>query len=50
METRLSGGKSGWESGGPGRVACGGGADSMCQFRLERGGDRTKRCRKMKRR
>jgi hypothetical protein len=33
---------------GPGRVACGGGADSMLQFQLERGGDRTKRCQKMK--
>jgi hypothetical protein len=30
------------------RVAGGGGADSMLQFRLERGGDGTKRCRNMK--
>jgi hypothetical protein len=29
-------------------VAGGGGADSMLQFRLERGGDGTKRCRNMK--
>jgi hypothetical protein len=33
-----------------GRVADGGDADTMLQFRLERGGDGTKRYRKMKRR
>jgi hypothetical protein len=33
-----------WELGCPGRVACGGGADSILQFMLERGGDGTKRC------
>jgi hypothetical protein len=38
----------GWESGDPGRVANGGGADSMLQFRLERGGDWIKHCQKMK--
>jgi hypothetical protein len=38
------------QCGGPERVACGGGVDSMLQFRLERGGDRTKRCWKMNRR
>jgi hypothetical protein len=27
------------ELGGPGRVACGSGADSMLQFWVERGGD-----------
>jgi hypothetical protein len=32
------------------RVADGGGADLMLQFQLERGGDGTKWCRKMKRR
>jgi hypothetical protein len=32
------------------RVADGGDADTMLQFRLERGGDGTKRYRKMKRR
>jgi hypothetical protein len=35
------------------RIQCfsfGGGADSMLQFRLERGGDRMKHYRKMKRR
>jgi hypothetical protein len=31
-------------------VAGDGGADSMLQFRLKKGGDGTKRCRKMKRR
>jgi hypothetical protein len=31
-------------------VAGGGGADSMLRFRLERGGDGSKRCQKMKRR
>jgi hypothetical protein len=31
-------------------VAGGSGSDSMLPFRLERGGDRMKRCRKMKRR
>jgi hypothetical protein len=36
-----------WESSGTGRVA--GGVDSMLWFRLERGGDMTKCCRKMKR-
>jgi hypothetical protein len=40
----------GWESGGTVRVACDGGADSMLQFWLKRGGDGTKHCRKMKRR
>jgi hypothetical protein len=39
-----------WESGGPGRVAYGGCADSILPFRLERGGDGTKRCQKIKRR
>jgi hypothetical protein len=34
----------GWELGSPGRVASSGGADSMLQFRLKRGGDGTKRC------
>jgi hypothetical protein len=38
------------ESGGPGRVTYGDGVNSMFQFRLERGGDKTKRCQKMKRR
>jgi hypothetical protein len=33
---------------GLGRVANGDGADSMLQFRLERGGDRMKHCQKMK--
>jgi hypothetical protein len=33
-----------------GRVAYGGGADLMLQFWLERGGDRIKRCQKIKRR
>jgi hypothetical protein len=31
-------------------VVDGGGVDSMLQYRLERGGDGMKRCRKMKRR
>jgi hypothetical protein len=31
-------------------VAGGGGVDSILQFQLERGGDRTKRCQKMKQR
>jgi hypothetical protein len=39
----------GWEPGVPERIACGGGADSMIQFQLKRGRNRTKRCRKMKR-
>jgi hypothetical protein len=38
----------GWESSGLRRVACEGCANSMLQFYLERGGDGTKRCRKMK--
>jgi hypothetical protein len=29
-------------SDGPGRVGCGGGADSMLQFQFDRGGDGTK--------
>jgi hypothetical protein len=33
-----------------GGVVDDGGADSMLQFQLKRGGDRTKRCRKMKQR
>jgi hypothetical protein len=33
-----------------GRVAYGGGANSLLQFQLERGSDGTKLCRKMKRR
>jgi hypothetical protein len=40
----------GWESDGPDRVACDGGANSMLQFRLERRGDGEKYYRKMKRR
>jgi hypothetical protein len=40
----------GWELGGPGRVICCGGADSMLRFRLERGGDGMKHCLKMKQR
>jgi hypothetical protein len=36
--------------GGPKSVACGGGADSMFQFQLERRGNGTKCCQKMKRR
>jgi hypothetical protein len=32
----------GWESGGPRRMAGGGGAESILQFWLERGGDRMK--------
>jgi hypothetical protein len=39
-----------WESSGPRRVGCGGGADSMLQFRLKRGGNGTKCCQKMKQR
>jgi hypothetical protein len=35
---------------GPGRVACDSSMNSMLQFRLERGGDGTKRCQKMNRR
>jgi hypothetical protein len=38
----------GWESGGPGRVADGGGADPVLRFWLKRGGDGTKHCQKMK--
>jgi hypothetical protein len=38
----------GWESDDPGRVACGGGVNSMLQFWLERGDDGIKRCRTMK--
>jgi hypothetical protein len=34
----------------PGRVAGGGGADSMLRFWLERGGDGTMHCHKMKQR
>jgi hypothetical protein len=37
-------------SGCPERVVGGVGVDSMLRFRLERGGDKTKHCRKMKRR
>jgi hypothetical protein len=40
----------GWELGSPRRVASSSGADSMLQFWLERGGDGTQRCWKMKRR
>jgi hypothetical protein len=40
----------GWESGTPRRVADNSGTYSMLQFWLERGGDMTKRCRKMKQR
>jgi hypothetical protein len=40
----------GWESGGMRRVAGGGGVDSMVQFQLEREGDETKCCRKIKQR
>jgi hypothetical protein len=36
--------------GGPGRVVGGGGIDSMIWFQLEREGDGTKSCQKMKRR
>jgi hypothetical protein len=39
-----------WESGHPGRVAGGGGADSMLQYWLERGGDGMKHYWKMKQR
>jgi hypothetical protein len=38
----------GWELGDLRRIACGGGANSMLQFRLERGGNRTKHYWKMK--
>jgi hypothetical protein len=38
----------GWESGGPQRMDCGGGADSILQFWLERRGDQMKRCHKIK--
>jgi hypothetical protein len=38
----------GWESDGPGRMACCGGADSMLRCRLEMGNDRMKLCHKMK--
>jgi hypothetical protein len=37
-----------WESNSLGSVADGGGADSMPRFWLEKGGDGTKCCRKMK--
>jgi hypothetical protein len=40
----------GWDLSGSRMVACGGGADSMFQFWLKRGGDRTKHCQKIKRR
>jgi hypothetical protein len=36
--------------GGPGWIVCGRGADSMLEFRLERGDDEMKRYRKMKQR
>jgi hypothetical protein len=39
----------GWESGGPTRVANSSAVESMVQFWLERGGDRMKRCLKVKR-
>jgi hypothetical protein len=59
IETRLSGEVSvkiemtfyssrGWESSCPERLTCGGGANSILYFQLERGDDRTKHCRKMK--
>jgi hypothetical protein len=35
-------------SGGPGRVADSSGADSMLRFWLERGGNETNHCQKMK--
>jgi hypothetical protein len=38
-----------WKTDSPERVAYDSGADQMLQFRLLRGGDRTKCCRKMKR-
>jgi hypothetical protein len=38
-----------WESCGPRRLSCNGDAGSMLEFWLKRGGDGTKRCRKMKR-
>jgi hypothetical protein len=37
----------GWESGGPRRVACGGGANSMLHFWFEGRDNGTKCCRKM---
>jgi hypothetical protein len=40
----------GWKSKDPRRVASSGGADSMLRFQLEKGGNRTKRCWKMKQR
>jgi hypothetical protein len=40
----------GWESSVPERVACGGGADSMLQFQLERGRDGTKHSQNMNQR
>jgi hypothetical protein len=39
----------GWESSGSGKMAHGGGADLMLRFRLKRGGDGMKYCRKIKR-
>jgi hypothetical protein len=39
-----------WESGGPVRVASGGGVNSILRFRFEKRDDGTKRCRKIKRR
>jgi hypothetical protein len=42
--------RGGWESGGPGRVANGGGVDSMLRFWLEGRGNGMKHCIKMKRR
>jgi hypothetical protein len=39
----------GWEFDGSGRVTCCGSAYSILQFRLERGSDGIKHCRKMKR-
>jgi hypothetical protein len=35
-------------SDGPERIACGAGADLIYQFQLERGGDGTKYCQKIK--
>jgi hypothetical protein len=40
----------GWESGCPGRVVGGSGADLMVQFQLKRGNDGMKHCQKMKQR
>jgi hypothetical protein len=37
----------GWELNDAERIVCGGGANSMLQFQLERESDETKRCRKM---